>query len=190
MEFHTTRIPGVLSICPEPVRDERGWFCRTYCRREFREAGIDVEFVQAGTSYNSRRGTLRGLHYQAMPFSEAKLVRVVRGRIWDVVVDLRPDSPTYLQWEGRELCGDQPGSLFIPAGCAHGFLTLADHTELTYQLSACYTPHAAFGLRWNDPLLKINWPEVGEKIISPRDQAWPWLADRWDRPHIDLLRSC
>jgi dTDP-4-dehydrorhamnose 3,5-epimerase len=173
MRFLPAGLPGAFLIEPERLPDGRGYFARTWCRREFAVAGIDCDWVQCNTSFNPRRGTLRGLHYQAPPWEEDKLVRCTRGAAWDVLVDLRPDSPTYLRWAAFELSAANGRALFVPRGLAHGFQTLADDTELFYQMSAYYHPEAARGLRWDDSALGIPWPACPERFISPRDQAFP-----------------
>jgi dTDP-4-dehydrorhamnose 3,5-epimerase len=172
MRFTETKVAGAFLIEPEPVADERGFFARTWCREEFAEHGLNPELAQANISFNHRRGTLRGLHLQAHPHQEAKLVRCTRGAIFDVAVDLRPDSMTYLAWFGAELTDANRSMLYVPEGCAHGFLTLTDATEVAYQMSAPYAPAAARGVRWDDPAFGIDWP--GEVlVINERDRRYP-----------------
>jgi dTDP-4-dehydrorhamnose 3,5-epimerase len=168
------RLPGVYVVEPEPFEDERGMFARTFCAREFREQGLIETFVQCNTSWNGRRGTLRGLHYQLPPAAEVKLVRCTSGAVWDVVVDLRSDSPTYLQHIGVELSATNRRALYIPETCAHGFQTLVDGSEIFYQMSEFYAPEAARGLRYDDRKLGISWP-VGDPILSDRDRSWSKL---------------
>ncbi len=173
MLFRETKITGVYLIELEPNVDERGFFARTYCSKEFERRGLNPRVVQCNVSYNRRKGTLRGLHYQAQPFSEAKLVACISGAIYDVVVDLRPESPTYGQWLALELCARQPRSmLYIPENFAHGFQTLEDDTEILYQMSEFYHPASARGLRWNDPTLNIDWPKA-DRLISDKDRSFP-----------------
>jgi dTDP-4-dehydrorhamnose 3,5-epimerase len=174
MRFTQTHIPGVCVLEIEPRRDERGFFGRAWCRRELEEHGLDATVVQANVGVSTRRGTLRGLHYQAAPHQEVKLVRVTRGAAFDVAVDLRPDSPTYRDWFGVELTADNLKMLYVPEGCAHGYLTLADDTELVYQTSAFYEPGAERGAHYADPAFGIEWPAEVE-VISERDRTWPWL---------------
>jgi len=173
-----TDLPGVVLVELEPLRDERGSFARTFDADTFAAHGLDPRVVQCNTSYNLRAGTLRGLHYQAPPHAEGKLVRCIRGRVFDVVVDLRPDSPTHRRWLGLELDAGSTRSLFIPAGCAHGFQTLLDHSEVHYQMTAPYVPAAARGVRFDDPAFAIRWPPPpgGRLIISERDRAFPDYA--------------
>jgi dTDP-4-dehydrorhamnose 3,5-epimerase len=174
MRFTETKVAGAFLVEPEPVADERGFFARTWCREEFADHGLNPELAQANISFSHRRGTLRGLHLQAPPHAEAKLVRCTRGAIFDVAVDLRPGSPTYLAWSGAELTDANRAMLYVPEGCAHGFLTLTDASEVAYQMSAPYAPAAARGVRWNDPAFGIEWP--GEVlVINERDRSYPDL---------------
>jgi len=174
MIFRETPLAGVLVVEPEPRRDERGFFARTWCREEFAARGLNPHVEQCNTSFNRDRGTLRGLHFQADPYGEAKLVRCVRGGAWDVVVDLRPRSATRHRWTAVEITAENRTAVYVPEGCAHGFQTLTDETEILYQMSAAYRPEAARGIRWDDPALAIAWP-VAEAIVSPRDAALPRL---------------
>ena len=174
MRFTELSIKGVFLIEREDRADERGFFARTYCREEFGRHGIDFEIKQANMSFNHNRGTLRGLHYQRPPHREIKLVSCVRGAIFDCVVDLRKDSPTYLRHVGVELREFGP-MLYVPMDFAHGYQTLADATVVHYQVSAFYAPGVEAGLRWNDPVLAIDWPDCGERIISEKDRAHPLL---------------
>jgi len=176
VNFTTTALPGVIAIEPEPATDERGHFARQYSKREFFANDITTEFVLTATSYNRRAGTLRGLHLQVAPFAEAKLVSCIRGRAFDVIVDLRPDSQSYGRWISVELSPDDGTLVFIPEGCAHGFQTLAPDTTLHYQLSAEYHAEFARGVRWDDPTLAIDWPYAEPAVISARDRALPWLG--------------
>ena len=177
MIFRRTALKGACIIELEPHSDERGQFVRTWCRDEFRRHGIETAFVQTAVSINELRGTLRGLHWQEAPHEEAKLVRCARGTIYDVIVDIRPDSLTFGQWLGLTLTARAQLMLFIPAGFAHGFQTLEDDTEVSYQLSTGYAPSAARGLRHNDPALAIDWP-LPVSRISERDRSWPLLQHR------------
>jgi dTDP-4-dehydrorhamnose 3,5-epimerase len=172
VRFTETKVAGAFLIEPEPIGDERGLFARTFCREEFEAHGLDPVVAQCNFSFNHRRGTLRGLHHQAAPHQEAKLVRCTRGAIWDVAVDLRPGSPTYRAWFGAELSDGNRAALYIPQGCAHGFLSLTDAAEVAYQMSAPYAPGAARGVRWDDPAFGIEWP--GEVlVINQRDASYP-----------------
>jgi dTDP-4-dehydrorhamnose 3,5-epimerase len=172
MRFCETKVAGAWLIEPEPVADERGFFARVFCREEFAEHGLNPDLAQGNVSWNHAKGTLRGMHYQAAPHQEAKLVRCTRGAIWDVALDLRSGSPTYLAWAGYELSDANRSMLYVPEGCAHGFLTLTDGAEVAYQMSAPYASAAARGVRWNDPAFGINWPgEVA--VINPRDAGYP-----------------
>jgi dTDP-4-dehydrorhamnose 3,5-epimerase len=161
----------------DPISDERGWFARTFDVEEFRARGLEHAVIQCNASYNHRRDTLRGLHFQQEPHGEVKLVRCVRGSIFDVAVDLRPESPTYCHWFGTELSPDNGRALYIPQGFAHGFQTTAEGSEVLYQMSSCYVPEAARGVRWDDPAFGIEWPPPrGERIISQRDATFPDLV--------------
>lgn len=174
LRFHETRLPGACVIEPQPCVDDRGLFARTFCAREFREQGLVEAFIQCNTSWNALKGTLRGLHYQVPPASEVKLVRCTAGSLVDVIVDCRPDSPTYLQHVTVELSARNRRALYIPHMCAHGFQTLEDDTEVLYQMSAFYSPGSAAGLRYDDPKLAIAWP-LPVSCISEKDQSWPML---------------
>ncbi|MGC2639222.1 MAG: dTDP-4-dehydrorhamnose 3,5-epimerase [Acidobacteriaceae bacterium] len=172
MNFLPTPLPGVIEIGIEPHRDERGFFARSWCRNEFQQHGLNPSLVQCNISVNASRGTLRGMHWQAPPHAEAKLVRCTRGAVCDVVIDLRPDSPAYKQWVALELTSANYRMAYVPEGCAHGFLTLADDTEVFYQMSEFYHPESARGLRWNDRAFTIQWPEE-VRVISERDRTYP-----------------
>lgn len=174
MIFTPTRLRGAVVIEPERREDDRGFFARVYCEREFREHGLTPNVSQTNISWNPRRGTLRGMHYQLPPHAEAKLVRCTRGAIFDVIVDLRPGSPTHREWVGVELNEDNRRMLFVPEGFAHGFVTLRDDTEITYQVSEFYTPGAERGLRWDDPGLGIEWP-IEPLVVSDKDRGWELL---------------
>ena len=173
MIFTETRLKGAYLIELEPIEDERGFFARTFCREEYEKHGLNPRVVQCNTSYNRHKSTLRGMHYQLAPFSEAKLVSCLAGSIYDVIIDLRAESPTYGEWLALELTSRRPRPmLYVPENFAHGFQTLADDTEVFYQMSAPYHPESARGLRWDDAALNIVWP-AGNRIVSQRDQSFP-----------------
>jgi dTDP-4-dehydrorhamnose 3,5-epimerase len=172
MRFQRTKIAGVFRVAAEPHKDERGAFARLHCPDEFAAAGIPFAPVQTSISCNPHVGTLRGMHYQAAPHAEAKLVRVTRGRMFDVALDLRPGSPTHGQWVAEELSADNLMALYIPEGVAHGFLTLEANTDVLYQISPGYRPGHEAGVRWNDPAFGIAWPEPPQ-VISQRDASYP-----------------
>lgn len=172
MTFLETKLQGVFEIHLEPNRDDRGFFARSWCQREFESHGLNPRVVQCNISFNTRKGTLRGIHYQAAPHAEAKVVRCTKGSIYDVVVDLRPQSPTFKKWIGAVLTATNRSMLYVPEGCGHGFLTLEDETEVFYQMSEFYEPELARGLRWDDPAFQIVWPGKVE-VISERDRTYP-----------------
>ena len=174
MIFTETAIAGAYLVELEPIADERGWFARTFDREEFERRGLEPAVVQCNTSFNERAGTLRGMHLQAEPHGEPKLVRCTRGAIFDAIVDLRPDSAGHRQWYGVELTPDNGRMLYIPVGVAHGFQTLADASEVSYQMGHEYVPDSAGGVRWDDPAFGIHWPDPpGERVISERDASHP-----------------
>ncbi len=173
MIFTETSLGGAHLIELEQARDERGWFARTFDADEFRDRGLDAAIVQGSTSFNERAGTLRGMHYQEAPHGEVKLVRCTRGAIFDVIVDLRPKSPTYCDWYGVELTADNAKTLYIPVGFAHGFQTLSDASEVSYQMTHEYVPEAARGVRWDDPVFGIEWPAAEDRVVSERDRGYP-----------------
>jgi dTDP-4-dehydrorhamnose 3,5-epimerase len=174
MRFHETPLSGLWMIELDRLEDERGWFARTFDAQEFASRGLSPAVVQCDSSFNLRRGTLRGMHYQAPPHGEPKLVRCVRGSIFDVAVDLRPDSPTFQRWHGVELSVDNGLALYIPESFAHGFQTLREETEVLYQMGHEYVPEAARGVRFDDPVFAIEWPDLdGERIVSERDRSYP-----------------
>jgi dTDP-4-dehydrorhamnose 3,5-epimerase len=175
MIFRPTALPGVWIVQQERREDHRGYFTRTWCAQEFADHGLDPRLVQASLSFNRRRGTLRGLHYQVPPHAEAKLVRCTRGAIWDVALDLRPDSPTFRSHVGVELTADSGDALYIPAGLAHGFQTLEDNTEVFYQMSESYVPEAQYGVRFDDPAFGIPWP-LPSPILIERDRSYADFA--------------
>lgn len=175
MRFAETEIAGVLVVEIEPHTDERGAFARLQCPEEFAAAGHPFAPVQTSLSRNPQVGTLRGLHFQKAPHAETKLVRCVRGRIFDVAVDLRPQSPTHRRWTAAELSGDNARALFVPEGVAHGFLTLEPNSDVLYQISPAYTPGREAGVRWDDPAFAIAWP-MPPALISQRDATYPDYA--------------
>jgi dTDP-4-dehydrorhamnose 3,5-epimerase len=172
MTFNATKLPGVFEIHLEPKMDERGFFARSWCQREFEAHSLNASLVQSSVSFNARKGTLRGIHYQAAPYEESKLVRCTKGAIYDVVVDLRPDSPTFRQWIGVILTAANHHMVHVPEGCGHGFLTLENGSEIFYQMSQFYDADSARGVRWDDPAFQISWPERVE-VISERDRTYP-----------------
>jgi dTDP-4-dehydrorhamnose 3,5-epimerase len=167
-----TEIDGVVRVVPERHVDDRGFFARTFCERSFRDAGLEPPIAQSSVSFSARAGTLRGLHLQAAPHEEVKLVRCTRGRAFDVALDLRPASATFRRWTSVILSPDEHTALYVPRGCAHGFLTLEDATELVYQISPAFVPEAARGVRWDDPAFGIDWP-APPKVLSQRDATYP-----------------
>jgi len=175
MKFSPTKLPGIWLVDLERHEDERGFFARSWCQQEFAQHGLNPNLVQCNVSFNRKRGTLRGMHYQTIPHAEAKLVRCTRGVIYDVAVDLRPESPNYRQWVGVELTAGNGHALYIAEGFAHGFQTLADDSEVFYQMSESFHPECARGARWNDPAFRITWP-LPNPIISERDQNLPLLG--------------
>ncbi len=172
MIFKETKLKSAFLIEIQELTDERGFFARSWCQREFEAQGLDTRLVQANISYNRRTGTLRGLHYQVSPHEENKLVRCTKGAIYDVIVDFRKGSPTYCEWISADLTEGNRRMLFVPQGFAHGFQTLVDDTEVTYQVSEFYTPGAERGVRYDDPALSIRWP-LPVSIISEKDSSWP-----------------
>jgi dTDP-4-dehydrorhamnose 3,5-epimerase len=172
MIFKKTKLAGVVEVHLDPRSDERGFFARSWCEREFAANGLNPRLVQCNVSFNASKGTLRGMHYQADPYPEAKLVRCTQGTIFDLAVDLRPDSGTFKQWFGTTLSAENRHMLYIPEGCAHGFLTLTDNAEVFYQMSEFYQPESARGVRFDDSAFQIVWPEKIERI-SERDRTYP-----------------
>lgn len=173
MIFAETSLPGAFVIDLDRRADERGFFARAWCRDEFAERGLSTHLAQCNIAFNARAGTLRGLHFQAEPHAEVKLVRCTRGSVYDVIVDLRSDSPTYQEWLGVELSADNGRMLYVPEGFAHGYQTLEDSTETFYQVSAFYAPAAQRGVRWDDPAFAIEWPPSARRTMSARDRTWP-----------------
>ncbi|MBI3758831.1 MAG: dTDP-4-dehydrorhamnose 3,5-epimerase [Deltaproteobacteria bacterium] len=175
MIFRETKLSGAFVVEPERIEDERGFFARAFCPEEFERHGLNARLVQCNVSFNTQQGTVRGMHYQVAPYAEAKLVRCTRGAIHDVIVDLRPRSTTFRQWIAAELTAENGLLLFIPEGFAHGFQTLADSTEVFYQMSEFYHPECARGVRWDDPTLAIRWP-LPVRCIGAKDQTYPLLG--------------
>ncbi len=174
MILRETRLAGAYLVEFEPIGDERGYFARTFDHEQFAQSGLDPHVVQCSISFNSRKGTLRGMHYQAEPNGESKLIRVTRGAIYDVIIDLRPESATFKNWFGIEVVASGTVSLYVPPGLAHGFQTLADDTEVHYQMSHVYVAHAARGVRYDDPAFGVRWPEPppGGRVMSERDRSF------------------
>lgn len=172
MEFLKTKLPGVFEIHIEAKPDGRGFFARTWCQEEFQAQGLAGKLVQCSLSFNNRKGTLRGMHYQVPPHEETKLIRCTQGAIYDVVLDLRPKSPAFKDWVAVELTAEMRNMIYVPEGCAHGFLTLEDLSEVTYQMSEFQHAGSARGVRWDDPAFQIKWPAKVE-VISERDRTYP-----------------
>lgn len=179
MRFVETTLAGAYTIELEPLADERGFFARAFCQREFADQGLVGDTAQANLSYNHQRGTVRGMHYQLAPSSEVKLVRCVRGAVYDVIIDLRQDSPTYRRWFGVELTGRNGVAMYVPELFAHGFQTLEDDTLVFYQVSEPYTPDRERGVRHDDPVLRVDWP-LETRVISAKDSSWPLLEPSTD----------
>jgi len=173
LRYRETGLTGAVLVGIEPRADERGFFARTWCAREFAAQGLPAQFVQASLSRNTLRGTVRGLHLQLPPSAEEKLVSCIGGAVYDVIVDLRPESPTFLRHTGLELSAESHEALYIPRGFAHGFQTLVDGTEVFYQMTDYFAPELAYGVRWNDPAFAISWPLPTASVISPRDAGYP-----------------
>lgn len=178
MIFHTTPIAGVRVIELEKRADERGFFARMFCESEFEAHGLETSYVQINNSFTARRGTIRGLHYQLPPAAEVKVVRCVRGAFWDVVLDLRPDSPTFMQWYGAELSAENRLMMYVPRGCAHGFITLTDDVEAIYFVSSFYAPSEERGIRWDDKRASISWP-IEPTEVSAKDLGWPDFEEQF-----------
>ena len=172
MTFHETKLAGVFEIALDMNADDRGFFARSWCQKEFEHQGLNPKVVQCNVSCNVRKGTLRGIHYQDAPYKEAKLVRCTKGSIYDVVVDLRPESTTFKEWIAAVLTAEKRNMLYVPEGCAHGFLTLEDETEVFYQMSEFYHGELSRGVRFDDPAFQIVWPDKVE-VISERDRTYP-----------------
>jgi dTDP-4-dehydrorhamnose 3,5-epimerase len=172
MIFQETALPGVFEICLDPKVDGRGFFARCWCQQEFAAMDLSPKLVQCSVSFNTQKGTLRGMHYQESPYGETKIVRCTRGALYDVILDLRPCSSTFKQWTAVLLTAVNRKMIYVPEGCAHGFLTLEDETEVFYQMSEVYNADSARGVRWDDPAFRISWPGPIE-VISERDRAYP-----------------
>ena len=181
MQLVPTPLAGAFTIDVEPRHDERGHFARVFCRQAFAAAGVDLDVAQANHSYSARRGTLRGLHYQLPPSAEIKLVRCLAGALWDVIVDLRPGSPTFARWFGAELTSRNQRMMLVPRGFAHGFITLADHTEMLYLVGHAHDPAAERGVRFDDPAIGIRWP-IAPLVVSAKDRGWPLLDATYQTP--------
>lgn len=171
MIFKEAKLKGAYVIEIEPIDDERGFFARAWCKEEFKKHGLNSDLVQCNISFNKKRGTLRGMHYQSQPYEEAKLVRCTRGAIYDAIIDLRPESETFKQWIDIELTAENRKMIYVPEGFAHGFQTLEDNTEVFYQMSEFYHEECAKGFKWNDEAFRIKWPIV-EKIMSDKDKNY------------------
>jgi dTDP-4-dehydrorhamnose 3,5-epimerase len=175
MELLPATLHGSYTISIRRIGDDRGFFARIWDEAIFAEQGIPIRNIQTNLSYNRRRGTIRGLHWQVEPYAESKLVRCTRGAVFDVAVDLRRDSPTFGRWQGVTLTAEERNLVFVPAGCAHGYQALEDDAEVSYQVSHEYVPGSEQGIRWNDPALGIEWPITDDVIVSDKDAAWPDL---------------
>lgn len=173
MFFKETKLKDAYIVELDPKCDERGFFSRAWCKREFEEHNLNSNVVQCNVSYNKLRGTLRGMHYQLQPYAETKLVRCIKGALYDVIIDLRKNSETYGQWVGVELTEKNGKSIYVPEGFAHGYQTLTDDTYSFYQVTQYYTPNAESGIRWNDPSFNIEWIINGSLIMSDKDKSWP-----------------
>ncbi len=181
MIFDKLPLEGAYVVRFQKHEDERGSFARAWCKKEFAFHGLETEMVQANTACSRLKGTVRGMHYQVFPHSEAKLLRCIRGAVYDVMIDLRPGSPTYSSWYGIELGDRSDTMVYVPKGFAHGYMALADDTEVLYQVSEFYTPAAERGIRWNDPLFNIEWPAMEKIILSEKDGTWPDYAGQTPR---------
>jgi dTDP-4-dehydrorhamnose 3,5-epimerase len=188
VKFTRCHVPGAYVVDLEPIEDERGFFARIWCRQEFQALGLTADFEQASISMNRMKGTLRGMHQQVAPYEEVKLVRCTRGAIYDVIVDLRVDSPSYCQWFAVELTADNRKMVYVPAGVAHGFQTLTDQSEVLYQISEGYRPELARGVRWNDPAFRIEWP-IPNPIVSARDRNFSDFSPSLERVAVGKKES-
>jgi len=173
MIFRETRLKGAFVIEPEKHRDERGFFARAWCQKEFKVHGLNPNIVQANIAFSLQKGILRGMHYQIGPYQEAKLVRCIRGAVFDVIIDLRANSITYCEWIGVELNSENQTMLYVPEGFAHGYQTLENNSEVFYLVSQFYAPDAERGVRWDDPLFGIEWPKTSNLVVSEKDKNWP-----------------
>jgi dTDP-4-dehydrorhamnose 3,5-epimerase len=186
MKFHKTPLVGAYTIELEKHGDERGFFSRFFCEKEFAAAGLETRFPQINNSVSARKGAVRGLHYQLAPNAEVKAMRCVRGAMYDVIVDLRAGSPTYLQWFGTELTAENRTMMYVPRGFAHGFMSLTDEVEVVYMASAFYAPESERGLRWDDPTIGVKWP-IEPVEVSDKDRAWPDFDPVWHG--VEMLRG-
>jgi dTDP-4-dehydrorhamnose 3,5-epimerase len=184
MKFTETKLKGAYVIELDKLADDRGYFARAWCKEEFLKNGLDAELVQCNVSYNPKTGTLRGMHYQDPPYAETKLVRCTRGAVYDVIIDLRPSSPTFLQWTAAELTPENGKMMYVPKGFGHGFQSLEPDSMVFYQVSEFYARDYCRGVRWNDPVLNISWP-LDVSVISPQDKGWKEL----DTDRFEPLRS-
>lgn len=173
MKFENVKLKDAALIHLEKIEDERGFFARAWCRQEMEQFGIEADTVQCNLSYNRKKGTTRGMHFQIAPYTEVKFVRCIRGSVYDVIIDLRKYSDTFMQWMGVALSQKNRAILYVPKGFAHGYQTLTDDAEVFYQVSTYYKPEAEGGIRWNDPVFSIQWPEMNNPIISEKDSHWP-----------------
>jgi dTDP-4-dehydrorhamnose 3,5-epimerase len=173
MIFKKTKLKGVFIIELEKHEDERGYFARVWCKNELKVNGLNSNLAQANTALSLQKGTLRGIHYQIAPYEETKIIRCIRGAVFDVVIDLRPNSITYCEWFGVKLSSDNHTMLYVPEGFAHGYQTLENYSEVFYLVSQIYTPGAEKGVRWDDPVFNIKWPEMSDLVISEKDKNWP-----------------
>jgi len=173
MKFSETKLKGAFIIEPEKIEDHRGFFARMWCKNEFEAHGLNPNFVQINLSFNKYRGIIRGLHYQTPPYEEAKLFRCTSGAMYDVIIDLRPESPTYLEWAGFELTADNRKMLYVPENFANGYQALSDNAEVFYLVSQFYSPDSEKGIRYNDPAFNIEWPRKDDLVISEKDKCWP-----------------
>jgi len=172
MIFTELSLKGAFLVEVKKLEDERGFFGRAFCKNEFLEHGLNPNFVQINTSLSKKKGTIRGMHYQVDPYQEVKFIRCTRGRIWDVIIDLRPESPTFMKWAGNELSADNCRMVYVPGNFAHGFISLEDNSEVYYPVTQFYTPGAERGLRWDDPAFSIQWP-IEVILVSEKDKAHP-----------------
>ena len=177
MIFKETKLKGAFLIEVKKLEDNRGFFGRAWCQKEFKEHSLVTDLAQMNVAFNNKNGILRGMHYQAAPYEEVKLVRCTRGAVYDVIIDLRPNSDTYKQWIGVELTADNYRMLYVPAGFAHGYQTLTDNSEIFYLVSEYYKATAEKGVRWDDSAFNIEWPSVSKRIISEKDSRWPDFQD-------------
>ena len=177
MRFIETELAGAYIIEPERLEDDRGFFARISCIKEFEEKGLVSNYVQTNIAFNRKSGTLRGMHFQVAPHEEAKTVRCTTGSVYDVIIDLRPDSSTYRAWTSVVLSAENRRTLYVPEGFAHGYQTLEDGSELFYEMSEYFAPESARGIRWDDPSIDIRWPDIEERVISDKDRGLPYLAE-------------